>query len=114
MKRKKITSHITTAETLSTAPARFMAQQAIADFSDRQLAHFHWQKAIGELSDIEHKLRDYSDERSPIDPIDADQIFVAVEKIKASLAHVAAIATESGERTRRAIVRHEVKKGGAK
>ena len=110
--------HVTTAETATTKPARLLAIQTVADLTDRKLAFFHWREADELLDKVQHDVRDYGEEDSNFDPLDAEEIEEAIAKIVTHLEHVRAIATESGERTRAEIARQAAQKltteGGAK
>lgn len=95
--------HVHTCETLATAPARFLALQNIASLSDRELAFFHWRAAQELLEGMQHKIRDYDDECSTIQPFEYEHIGTAAHKISQHLVHVVAIAKESSDRVKVAI-----------
>jgi hypothetical protein len=109
--------NVSTNETAATKPARLNALQTVADLSDRKLAFFHWREADELLDKVQHDVRDYGEEDTNFQPHDADEIEDAITKIIGHLTHVAAIARESGERTRAEIKRlaaETTKEGGAK
>ena len=102
--------NIHTQETAATRPARSLALQTIADFTVRELAHFHWQAANELIGDLQHRIKDYGDETTPFDPGDTVEIEERVAKINKHLAHVVLIARESTDQER---ARQESEKSAA-
>lgn len=94
------TTTIHTEESLATGPARLAALKAIADTTPRQLMHFHWQKAERLLADLEHVIRDYSDdeETSDLYTDEIEKMEASIEAIRNHLRHILAVGRESGAR----------------